>query len=59
MRTITIDATFRHSFTVEVDDDYEAPDEARLELGDDIHGVPIIEQIDTSGAELVDWTVTG
>jgi hypothetical protein len=56
-RTIVIEATWRSTARIEVADDWEAPDEGALQLGQDIDGEDIADQIDTTGAELVDWTV--
>lgn len=54
MKTVTIRTTWEASATVEVSDDWEIPD--RLDdFGDDAHGCPIVDQLDTAGAELVDW----
>ncbi len=56
-RKITVEATWRGTYTFEVADDYEAPNESRLELGEDTDGFIIAEGIDSAGAELVDWRI--
>lgn len=57
MRTITIETTWRARHTFQVPDDYAAPNESGLEFGQDIDGSDIAEQLDTNGAELVDWGI--
>lgn len=56
-RTITVETTWRARHTIEVADDYEAPDAGRLDFGEDADGFDIANQLTTDGAELVDWTV--
>ncbi len=56
-RTITIDVTWRDSFTFTVADDYEAPNESGFDFGEDIEGDIIADCIDGSVAEMVDWKI--
>lgn len=58
MREIKIETTWRATAIIEVPDDYEAPNEAGLDFGEDAHGAPIAEQlVCDAAAELVDWRI--
>lgn len=54
MKVLTIHTVWHASTTVEVPDDYELPD-VLDDMGDDIHGDPIVDQLTTDGASLADW----
>jgi hypothetical protein len=49
MKEITINMTWRNSVTVEVEDDFEVPGNLST------FPEEVLEQMDTQGAELVDW----
>jgi hypothetical protein len=58
MREIKIETTWRATATIEVADDYEAPNESGLDFGTDADGGDIAEQlVCDASAELVDWRI--
>lgn len=54
MQTVTFEATWRRSITVEVPDDFDLRGDFST-----LDKVPeyILEQVDSNGAELVDWDI--
>lgn len=54
MKNVTIHTVWHASTTVEVPDDWEMPGNLS-DFGADVDGNPIVDMLDTAGAELVDW----